>query len=147
MEPVIRIEDLVKCYAGRGLGRHADAFPAVDSVSFSILPGTTLALVGESGSGKSTVALCVACLERVTSGRIWFEGRDVAALRERELRSVRPQIQLVFQDPANSLNPRWTVREIVAEPLVVRVRISRKEREERAAQALERMGLDTEYLE
>src|SRR6266481_9950367 len=127
MEPVIRIEDLVKCYAGRGLGRHADAFAAVDSVSFSILPGTTIALVGESGSGKSTVALCVACLERVTSGRIWFEGRDVAALRETELRAVRPQIQLVFQDPANSLNPRWTVREIVAEPLSVRGRTSRSE--------------------
>ena len=147
MEPVIRIENLTKRYAGRGLGRPADAFAAVDTVSFSILPGTTLALVGESGSGKSTVALCVACLERVTSGRIWFEGRDVAALRETELRAVRPQIQLVFQDPANSLNPRWTVREIVAEPLLVRARISRKERDERAAQALERMGLDAEYLE
>ena len=147
MEPVIRIENLTKRYAGRGLGRRADAFAAVDSVSFSILPGTTLALVGESGSGKSTVALCVACLERVTSGRIWFEGRDVAALREKELRAVRPQIQLVFQDPANSLNPRWTVREIVAEPLLVRGRISRKEREERAAQALERVGLGAEYLE
>jgi len=147
MEPVIRIEDLVKRYAGRGLGRHADAFAAVDSVSFSILPGTTLALVGESGSGKSTVALCVACLERVTSGRIWFEGRDAATLPEKELRTVRPQIQLVFQDPANALNPRWTVREIVAEPLLVQGRISRSGREPLAAQALERVGLGAEYLE
>jgi len=97
MEPVIRIENLTKRYAGRGLGRRADAFAAVDTVSFSILPGTTLALAGESGSGKSTVALCVACLEPVTSGRIWFEGRDVAALREKELRAVRPQYRWYFR--------------------------------------------------
>jgi peptide/nickel transport system ATP-binding protein len=147
MEPVIRVENLTKCYTGRGLGRRSDAFAAVDTVSFSILPGTTLALVGESGSGKSTVALCVACLERVTSGRIWFEERDVEVLRERELRPVRPRIQLVFQDPANSLNPRWTVQEIVAEPPLVRGQISRKESEERAAQALDRVGLGAEYLE
>src|SRR5258708_405390 len=146
MEPVIRIENLTKRYAGRGLGRPADAFAPVGPVSFSILPGTTLALVGESGSGKSTVGLCVACLERVTSGRIWFEGRDVAALREKELRAVRPQIQLVFQDPANSLNPRWTVREIVAEALLVRGRMLRKERDEWAAQALGRVGRGAEDL-
>src|SRR6266436_9972700 len=146
MEPVIRIENLTKRYAGRGFGRRADTFAAVDSVSFSILPGTTLALVGESGSGKSTVALCVACLERVTSGRIWFEGRDAATLPEKELRAVRPQIQLVFQDPANALNPRWTVREIVAEPLLVQGRISRKDVEKLAERGLERVGLGAEYM-
>jgi ABC-type glutathione transport system ATPase component len=146
MEPVIRVENLVKQYARRGLGRAADAFTAVDSVSFSIFPGTTLALVGESGSGKSTVALCVACLERATSGRIWFEKQDAAAQEERELRVVRPRIQLVFQDPANSLNPRWTMREVVAEPLLVRGRIPGSEREALAAQALERVGLAAEYL-
>ena len=143
---MIRVENLVKRYARRGLGRRGDAFARADSVSFSILPGTTLALVGESGSGKSTVALCVACLERVTSGRIWFEGRDAAALGEKELRAVRPQIQLVFQDPANSLNPRWMVREIVAEPILVPGRISRKECEVLAAQAMDRVGLGAEFL-
>src|SRR5580765_1126657 len=147
MEPVIRVEDLMKRYVRRGLGRRGDAFAAVESVSFSILPGTTLALVGESGSGKSTVALCVACLERVTSGRIWFEGRDAAALQEKELRAVRPQIQLVFQDPANSLNPRWTVQEIVAEPVLLQGRTSTTDRAARAAQVLERVGLGSEYLE
>jgi ABC-type glutathione transport system ATPase component len=146
MEPVIRVENLTKRYAGRGLEGRADAFAVVTAISFSILPATTLALVGESGSGKSTVALCVACLERVTSGRIWFEGRDVAELREKELRAVRPQIQLVFQDPANSLNPRWTVREIVAEPLSVRGRTSRSEYEALAARGLERVGLGAEYM-
>jgi oligopeptide transport system ATP-binding protein len=122
-------------------------FTAVDSISFSILPGTTLALVGESGSGKSSLALCLAGLERVTSGRIWFEGRDLAALGEKELREVRPRIQLVFQDPANSLNPRWTVEEIVAEPLLVQNRVSRRESDARAAQALERVGFAAEYLD
>jgi ABC-type dipeptide/oligopeptide/nickel transport system ATPase subunit len=86
-------------------------------------------------------------LERVTSGRIWFEGRDLAALGEKELREVRPRIQLVFQDPANSLNPRWTVEEIVAEPLLVQNRVSRREGDARAAQALERVGLAAEYLD
>jgi len=91
-EPVIRVQNLVKRYAGRGLGRRHAAFAAVDSVSFSIMPESTLALVGESGSGKSTVALCLACLERSTSGQIWFEGRDVGALSEQELRTLRPRV-------------------------------------------------------
>ncbi len=147
MEPVIRVENLVKRHAGRGLGRRVADFTAVDSASFSILPGTTLALVGESGSGKSSLALCLACLERVTAGRIWFEGRDLAVLEGRELRAVRPKLQMVFQDPANSLNPRWTVGEIVAEPLLVQGRISKRDRGTRAAQMLERVGLAAEFLE
>jgi len=147
MEAVIRVENLVKRYGRRGLGRRGDAFTAVDSVSFSILPGTTLALVGESGSGKSTVALCVACLGRVTSGQIWFGGCDAAALGEKGLRAVRPQIQVIFQDPSNSLNPRWTVREIVEEPALVRGRNSRTDHEALVAQALQRVGLGAEYLE
>jgi ABC-type glutathione transport system ATPase component len=147
MEPIIRVEDLVKRHTRRGPWSRVADFTAVDSISFSILPGTTLALVGESGSGKSSLALCLAGLERVTSGRIWFEGRDLAALGEKELREVRPRIQLVFQDPANSLNPRWTVEEIVAEPLLVQNRVSRREGDARAAQALERVGLAAEYLD
>jgi len=147
MEPVIRVENLVKRLAGRGLGRRVKAFTAVDSVSFSILPRATLALVGESGSGKSTLALCLAGLERVTSGRIWFEGRDLAALAEKELRAVRPRLQLVFQDPASSLNPWWTVGEIVAEPLLVNGRTAKREGHARAALVLEQVGLAAEYLE
>ena len=147
IEPTIRVENLAKRYAPRGLGRRAEGFTAVDSVSFSILPGNTLALVGESGSGKSSLARCLACLERATAGEIWFEGRDVAALEEKELRSVRPKLQLIFQDPANSLNPRWTVGEIVAEPLRVQGQVSRRERQVRAAQVLERVAIGAEYLE
>ena len=146
IDPTIRVENLVRRYAPR-LGGRAERFTAVDSVSFSILPGSTLALVGESGSGKSSVALCLACLERASAGQIWFEGRDVAALGEKELRALRPRLQLVFQDPANSLNSRWTVGEIVAEPLLVQGRNSRRERDARAAHVLERVGIGAEYLE
>ena len=147
MEPVIRVENVVKRHAGRSLGRRSGDFTAVDSVSFSILPATTLALVGESGSGKSSLALCLACLQRVTAGQIWFEGRDLAAVEEKELRAVRPRLQMVFQDPASSLNPRWTVGEIVAEPLLVQGRLSRGERGARAEHALEQVGLAAEYVQ
>jgi ABC-type glutathione transport system ATPase component len=147
IEPVIRVEKLVKRYAPRGLGRRAQEFTAVDSVSFAILPRSTLALVGESGSGKSSLALCVACLERATEGQIWFEGHDVARFPEKDLRAVRAKLQLIFQDPANSLNPRWTVGEIVAEPLLVQGRIARRDRNLRAARVLERVGIGTDYLE
>src|SRR5260370_12219004 len=102
MEPVIRVENLVKRQAGRG---RVKAFTAVDSVSFSILPGTTLALVGESGSGESSLALWLAGFERGTSGRILFGVRDLAALAEKRLRAGRPGLQLVLQGPANFLSP------------------------------------------
>jgi ABC-type oligopeptide transport system ATPase subunit len=147
MEPLIDVQNLMKRYSPRALGSREPGFTAVDSVSFSIFPRRTLALVGESGSGKSSVALCLACLERATSGEIWFDGLDVAKLQEKELRAVRPQLQLVFQDPANSLNPRWTVGEIIAEPLLVQGQIPRREHASRAAYALRRVGIGEEYLE
>jgi ABC-type glutathione transport system ATPase component len=104
----------------------------------------TLALVGESGSGKSTLALCLACLEHLTSGSIWFGGRDIAALDEPHLRTVRPQIQLVFQDPASSLNPRLTAAEIVSEPLLIQRRSAKQGRCERARALLECVGIPRE---
>ena len=146
MEPLIRAHNVTRRHTGRSAGARAVDFAAVDSVSLAIQPGTTLALVGESGSGKSTLARCLACLDSVSSGQIWFEGRDVAVLDEKALRAVRPKLQLVFQDPANSLNPRWSVAEIVAEPLLVQGQFARIEREARAASALERVGLDAAYL-
>jgi ABC-type microcin C transport system duplicated ATPase subunit YejF len=85
-------------------------------------------------------------LERSSSGQIWFEGRDLATLAEKELRAVRPRLQSVFQDPANSLNPRLSVDEIVAEPLLVQGRIARRDREVRAVRVLEFVGLGSEYL-
>src|SRR5580693_3182201 len=102
MQLVIHVENLVKRYSRGTILGSGEVVSALNDVSFSVAPGRTLALVGESGSGKSTLALCLAGLERPTSGRIWFEGRDIAALDEKQMRAVRPQTQLVFQDPASS---------------------------------------------
>jgi ABC-type glutathione transport system ATPase component len=144
MQSLIQVEDLVKRYSGRRVLGSGEVVSALNDVSFSVAPGRTLALVGESGSGKSTLALCLAGLERPTSGRIWFGGRDIVALDEKQLRAVRPQIQLVFQDPARSLNPRFTALEILTEPLIVQRRGGRRETRERALTLLERVGLPRE---
>jgi ABC-type glutathione transport system ATPase component len=137
MQPLLKVENLVKHYAaGRSAGTKVK-LAALDGVSLSIPSGETLALVGESGSGKSTLALCIACLERPTSGNIWFEGIDVTALDENQQRLLRPQIQLVFQDPASSLNPRWTALDIVSEPFLVQRHFTKPDRTVRALQLLD----------
>jgi len=141
MEPLLKVENLVKHYAAGRPRASGHKFAALDGVSLSIAPQTTLALMGESGSGKSTLALCIACLERPTSGSISFEGINVAALEETQLRVMRPQIQLVFQDPASSLNPRWSALELVREPLFVQRRFSQPERERKALELLDRVAL------
>jgi ABC-type glutathione transport system ATPase component len=138
---LIRVESLSKNYRDRRVRGSGPLVLALNEISFSIVAGRTLALVGESGSGKSTLALCLACLERPNSGKIWFEGRDIAALDENELRAVRPQIQLVFQDPVSSFNPRFTALEIVTEPLLFRKRWKRPQTHERGIALLERVGL------
>lgn len=144
MQPLLNVENLTKRYEHRHFGSHGEPVLALDSVSLSIRAGTTLALVGESGSGKSTLALCLACLERPTSGSIWFEEHDVASLPEKELRRIRPQLQLIFQDPATSLNPQWSVAEIVVEPLVVQGQGARRDQKDRTIAALEQVGLSAE---
>ncbi len=145
MQPLLKVENLVKRY-DRKKAFHATAeLLALDRVSFSLFPATTLAVVGESGSGKSTLALCLACLERPTSGCIWFEGKDLAAMGEHERRAVRPRIQLIFQDPANSLNPRWSVFDILTEPLRLQRQLKREEIRSRASILLERVGLSMHF--
>jgi ABC-type glutathione transport system ATPase component len=143
-QPLVRVQDLEKRYErGSGFGSKVE-MAALRGVSLSIFPRTTLALVGESGSGKSTLALCLACLERPTDGKIWFGEHEMTALDEKELRGVRPQIQMVFQDPANSLNPRWSASEIVSEPLLVQQRLDKRGRHERARELLESVGIPAE---
>ena len=143
MEPLIKVEKLTKRYSRR----HRDvseAVPALDSVSFSIVQGTTFGVVGESGSGKTTLGLCLACLERATSGNIWLNGREVTQLTEAEQRRVRPQVQMVFQDPVSSLNPRWRVQETVGEPLMIHRRCNQKQCRDRVVALLERVGLSAD---
>ena len=141
MERLLIVENLEKRYeCARVLGTKKEV-TALQGVSFSIDPGSTLVLVGESGSGKSTLALCIACLDRPTSGRIVFDGSEITALNEKQLREVRPQIQLVFQDPARSLNPRFSALEIVSEPLLLQGRLNKREREDRARALLGQVGV------
>ncbi|WP_062988359.1 ABC transporter ATP-binding protein [Nocardia anaemiae] len=115
-EPVLEVTDLVVQFPGP-FGR--PPFRAVDNVSLSIRPGETLGLVGESGSGKSTIGRCVAALQRPTSGLVKVRGQNIAELSQRQLRPIRRRFGFVFQDPASSLNPRLTVGDCVAEPLIV----------------------------
>jgi len=147
MQPLLKVENLVKRYAKRSLVGTREELLAVDGVSFTIFPGTTLAVVGESGSGKSTLATCLACLESATAGNIWFEGKDIVKLGDRARRHVRSQIQLIFQDPASSLNPRWSVLEILVEPLILQRKFNREEINQRASCLLERVGLSTDIVE
>ncbi|MGW5453413.1 ABC transporter ATP-binding protein [Nocardia sp. NPDC003979] len=116
VEPVLDVRDLVVTFPGP-FGR--PPFRAVDKVSLQIRPGETLGLVGESGSGKSTIGRCVAALQRPTEGHVLIRGQDIAGLSPRKLRPIRRRFGFVFQDPAGSLNPRMTVGECVAEPLLV----------------------------
>src|SRR5689334_17249529 len=110
-EPLLRVKELVKNFAVGGgfLGRHAETVHAVDHVSFEIGAGETLGLVGESGSGKSTTGRCILRLIEPTAGEIWFEGRNVVEFDHSELAALRRDMQIIFQDPYASLNPRMTV--------------------------------------
>jgi ABC-type glutathione transport system ATPase component len=144
MAPILKVENLVKRYAKRNFAGTPQEFLALDGVSFTVLAGATVAIVGESGSGKSTLASCIACLETPTAGNLWFEGRNLAQAAESDLRKIRPLIQLIFPDPAGSLNPRWSILDIVVEPLILQGRLGRKERKTRAFSLLERVGLSAD---
>ena len=141
-QQLVQVRKLVKHFAVEGSD---DVVRAVDGVSFEIFRGETLGLVGESGCGKSTVGRCLLRLIEPTSGEIDFEGRDVLKLGKTELREMRRQMQIVFQDPYASLNPRMKVGDIVGEPLVIHKVGTKKERNERVAELLKRVGLDPDY--
>jgi ABC-type glutathione transport system ATPase component len=147
MQPLLKAENLLKRYAKRSLAGAREELLALDGVSLTIFPGTTLAVVGESGSGKSTLASCLACLESPTAGNIWFEGKNLVKLGERARRQVRPQIQLIFQDPASSLNPRWSVLEILVEPLILQGKFKPEEMKQHASSLLARVGLPPDIVE
>jgi peptide/nickel transport system ATP-binding protein len=147
-EPLLRVEGLVKHYGGgRGLLSGPPAVKAVDGVSFHVMPRETLGLVGESGSGKSTTGRLVLQLEKPTAGEVWFEGQALGGLSSAALRAVRARMQVVFQDPYAALDPRMTVGEFVAEPLVIhRAVSSRTEREDRVAALFRRVGLNPDFM-
>ena len=143
-ELILEVRDLVKHFEVGGglLGGPPGVVKAVDGVSFAIRRGETLGLVGESGCGKTTTGRCILQLERPTSGQVIFEGIDLTTLGQVELRAVRRRVQVIFQDPYSSLNPRMTVGQIIAEPLGVHGIVpERRAREARMKSLLERCGL------
>ena len=145
---LLEVDNLHVHFRSGGLLGGRQNVRAVDGVSFSVAPGETLGLVGESGSGKSTIARTVLGLHRPTSGQIRFEGEDLLALRARELRKRRRHLQIVFQDPATSLNPRMKVGAIVAEPLLVHgLAESKREAAERARELLELCGMPADSID
>ncbi len=143
-ELILQVEGLKKYYPVRGgvLGGKIGDVRAVDGVSFTMKRGETLGLVGESGCGKSTLGRTVMRLEDPTDGRVLFEGQDLATASRQEVFQVRREIQMIFQDPYSSLNPRMTVGEIVREPLVVHRLGTREEQLERVRHLFEVVGLE-----
>jgi peptide/nickel transport system ATP-binding protein len=146
--PLLEVTDLVKHYpVKRGLliDREVDQVRAVDGVSFSVEQGETLGLVGESGSGKTTLSRTVLQLLSPTSGSVRFEGHEIAGLSRREMRPLRPRMQMIFQDPYASLNPRKRVGQIVGEPLRLQGRASGEELRRAVHELLERVGLSPKH--
>lgn len=138
---LVEIRDLKKYFpAARG-----QLVRAVDGVSLAIEKGETLGLVGESGCGKTTIGRCLLRLIEPTSGEIRFDGTDLRALGRRELRHLRRRMQIIFQDPYSSLNPRMTVGAIIGEPLLIHERLTRRQQRERVGELLERVGLAPDY--
>jgi oligopeptide/dipeptide ABC transporter ATP-binding protein len=142
---LLRVENLVKYFSvahGAFARKRMSEVRAVDGISFHVYGGETFGLVGESGCGKSTTGRLIIRLEEPTSGRVRFEGQDIFGLSREALRGIRREMQIVFQDPYASLNPRMSVRDIVAEPLIVHGIGHDSERTEKVAELLEIVGLD-----
>ena len=148
-DALLKVRNLKKYFPIRGglFSREVARVHAVDDVSFDILPGETLGLVGESGCGKSTTGRSILRLIEPTSGEVTFQGRNVTTLDKRSLRALRKEMQIIFQDPYASLNPRMTVGSIIGEALVIhKLAPTRKQREERVVQLLETVGLQPDHM-
>ena len=145
--PLLEVRHLVKEFTRKkGLFARGTSVRAVDDVSFAIERGETFGLVGESGSGKTTTGRCILRLIEPTSGEVLFDGRDVLALSRGDLRRARRDMQIVFQDPYSSLNPRMRVAEIVEEPLTIHKLGSKAERRARVEELFDLVGLNRDHL-
>ena len=142
-ETLLDVRRLVKYFP---VEKSDDVVQAVDGVSFTIRPGETLGLVGESGCGKSTVGRGILRLQEPTSGEVYFEERNILDLGASEMRDLRREMQIIFQDPYASLNPRMSILSIVSEPLKIHGVSSKEERRARVAELLTKVGLDPDYM-
>jgi len=148
MNPLLEVKDLKVHYPSPGgfLGRRGEPIRAVDGISFSIDPGETVGLVGESGSGKTTVGRAIIKLAPITDGFVIWENQDITSLEEKTFRPFRKHIQMIFQDPYGSLNPRLTVESIVGEAFEIHFpEMRRAERQVRVAELLKQVGLLPEH--
>ena len=148
-EPLLCVKDLVKRFPVKGgiLQRTVNQVHAVSGVSFDINKGETLGLVGESGCGKSTTGRLILRLIEPTAGKVWFEGRDVTALDHQQMVALRRDMQIIFQDPFASLNPRMTVAAIIGEALIIhKLAKTPREREDRVVELLETVGLNADHM-
>ena len=148
-EPVLKVDGLsVHFPIHKGiLRRQVGAVKAVDEVSFDVKPGETLGLVGESGCGKSTTGRAILRLVNPTAGRITLEGRDITGVEGDALRALRPRMQMIFQDPQASLNPRMTVGSIIAEPLDEHLKLSRQDRRAKVKALMDQVGLREDFAD
>ncbi|MGZ4434696.1 MAG: ABC transporter ATP-binding protein, partial [Trebonia sp.] len=145
---LLRVENLVKYFPVQSqhlIQRQKDFVHAVDGVNLEVRRGQTVGLVGETGCGKSTLARCVARLHDITGGRIIFDGQDISRLRPRQMRPFRRQIQMIFQDPYGSLNPRRRVGSIIGDPFAIHGIARGKERKRRVQEVMELVGLNPEH--
>ena len=144
---LLEVEGLKKYYPVTGglLARHLGDVKAVDGVSFYINEGETLGLVGESGCGKSTLGRTILRLEEPTEGKIIYQGIDITSLGKKALRELRKEIQIIFQDPQSSLDPRMTIEQSIGEPLLIHGMKDDRERAKRVVEILERVGLEAQH--
>lgn len=140
---MVEVRNLVKYFP---IDDSDDVVKAVDDISFTIREGETLGLVGESGCGKSTVGRCMIRLHEPTSGEIWFEEKEITHLKPVEMQVLRREMQIIFQDPYASLNPRHSILSIVSEPLKIHGISNKTERQNRVADLLSKVGLDPKYM-
>jgi len=147
MAEMLRVDNLVKHFPVRQgfFGRSRGKIHAVDGVSFTLEENQTLGLVGESGCGKSTIGFCILRLIKPTAGEVWFEGHNLVTAPPETLRQLRKELQIVFQDPFGSLNPRMTVAQIIEEPLLNHLDLSASRRREMVAESLSMVGLLPEH--
>ncbi|MGO3182495.1 MAG: ABC transporter ATP-binding protein [Aequorivita sp.] len=147
-EPILEVENLAKYYfSSVGIFAKKEVVKAVDNISFSVFEGETLGLVGESGCGKSTLGKTILQLEKANAGSIKYRGKELTKLSKKEIRDLRKEIQIIFQDPYSSLNPRLMIGPALMEPMEVHnLGKSKKDRKERALTLLDRVGLDESYF-